>query len=246
MKWTITPLCMGFLEMSLAVELLHKGYDQKISAPCISWLLQSGDNIMLVDTGPSTPEWSLAYHRPLRRTSEQYLKKSLQNRGIDPKRIKDVILTHLHWDHCSGCNDVPNAKIYVQREELRYAICPYPCDYGSYETKQHLLLASFYNRIHPVQGDLEICPGITLLFTPGHSPGSQSVLVDTEDGPVIIAGDLVGRYEALNVDPPHLPGLANNIEACYSSLERITRITRNILPSHDEQVLQKKQCNERP
>ena len=236
---------MGFLEMSLAVELMHKGYEQKIAAPCVSWLLQSGDKTVLVDTGPASPEWSLAHHRPLQRTEDQYLRPTLLARGIDPGEIKDVVLTHLHWDHCSGCADVPNARIYVQREEMRYAICPYPCDFGSYETKQHVLMAEFYQRIHPVHGDVELFDGITLLFTPGHSPGSQSVLVETESGPAVIAGDLVGRYEALEVDPPHLPGLANNIEECYSSLEKITRITRNILPSHDGQVFLRMQRNER-
>jgi len=39
-------------------------------------------------------------------------------------------------------------------------------------------------------GEAQILPGIRLLPTPGHAPGHQSVLVDTEDGLVVLAGDV--------------------------------------------------------
>ena len=98
-----------------------------------------------------------------------------------PRDAVCVINTHLDFDHCGGNRLFPGVPIHVQRAELEAAnpdrnIMEW-VDFEGADYVQH-------------DGEAEILPGIRLVPTPGHSPGHQSVLVDTEDGLVIVAGDV--------------------------------------------------------
>jgi N-acyl homoserine lactone hydrolase len=131
---------------------------------------------ILVDTGmiDSTPELDADWHPT-----------------IYPERIpRDVALvvnTHLHFDHCGGNRLFPGLPIYVQRIEREAARQP---DYTipewvEFEGARYVAL----------DGEAEIAPGVRVLPTPGHTPGHQSVLVETEDGLVVVAGDVAYRWE---------------------------------------------------
>src|SRR5512135_3163154 len=70
--WTITPLCFGefpVFEKSVFTYLRNAG--EKIRVPILGWLVQSGANAILVDTGPSSPELAEGWHTPIRRTAAQ-------------------------------------------------------------------------------------------------------------------------------------------------------------------------------
>ena len=76
------------------------------------------------------------------------------------------------------------------------------------------------------EAEQQILPGISAFFTPGHSPGSMSVAVETADGPYVIAGDAVMTYDNLRGDPAKrqkfLPiGRYTDIFQVFDSLERI-------------------------
>ena len=49
---------------------------------------------------------------------------ALRDAGVDPRDVEFVVLTHLHWDHAGNCDLFPDARVLVQRDELRYAIAP--------------------------------------------------------------------------------------------------------------------------
>ena len=90
-----------------------------------------------------------------------------------------VVNSHLHFDHCGNNELFPHAEIFVQERELVVA-----------RTTVHTVRKWFdYEgaRIIPVSGDMEICPGIKLLSSPGHTPGHQSVLIETTNGRVLVA-----------------------------------------------------------
>lgn len=103
--------------------------------------------------------------------------------GLKPSDISIVVLTHLMYDHCAKGSKLPNAKLYVQKEELTYARNPHPMFGGAY----HAELFETLN-FEEIQGDFELMPGIRLIHTPEHSPGCQSVAVSTSVGTVAIAG----------------------------------------------------------
>jgi N-acyl homoserine lactone hydrolase len=87
-----------------------------------------------------------------------------------------------------------------------------------------------------IEGDLELFPGIDLLFTPGHSPGHQSILITLEDGrKLIISGDAINTRENLKRQLPS-GRCWDEQKAIFSlqKLETISRLTNAvIIPSHD-------------
>ena len=125
---------------------------------------------ILVDTGmiDSTPEldaeWGVRF-----------------DPDLIPRDVLCVINTHLHFDHCGGNRLFPGVPIHVQRAERAAAKAPdYLEEWVEFEGVAYV----------EHDGEAEILAGVRLLPTPGHSPGHQSVLVDTEDGLVVVAGDV--------------------------------------------------------
>src|SRR5438105_5163157 len=104
-----------------------------------------------------------------------------------PRDVACVINTHLHFDHCGGNRLFPGLPIYVQRIEREAARQP---DYTIPEWVEFEGA-----RYVELDGEAEIAPGVRALPTPGHTPGHQSVLVDTEDGLVVVAGDVAYQWE---------------------------------------------------
>jgi glyoxylase-like metal-dependent hydrolase (beta-lactamase superfamily II) len=101
--------------------------------------------------------------------------------GVDPAAIKDVILTHLHFDHAEGLAAWPQRKVHVHRLETE---APYA------QIVAGVLEMVSIEVLDGEEGEIE--PGIRWLRTPGHSDGLISLLVDTDDGLVVIASDCVG------------------------------------------------------
>jgi N-acyl homoserine lactone hydrolase len=106
---------------------------------------------------------------------------ALTELGVEPREVKDVILTHLHYDHAEGMAAWPMRRTYVHRLETE---APYAqVVSGPLENAQLVVLDG-------EQGELE--SGLRWILTPGHSDGLITLLVDTDEGLVTIASDCVG------------------------------------------------------
>ena len=77
-------------------------------------------------------------------------------------------------------------------------------------------------------------------FLPGHTGGSQGVLVDTTDGPYLLPGDLVPLYDNWPLDggPPVPNGNHTDLYAYDRSFRRVAGLGATVLPSHDMRVLE--------
>jgi N-acyl homoserine lactone hydrolase len=106
---------------------------------------------------------------------------ALQELGVEPADVKDVILSHLHFDHAEGLVAWPQRRVYVHRLETE---APYA------QIVAGALEMANLEVLDGEEGEIE--PGIRWLRTPGHSDGLISLLVDTDDGLVVIASDCVG------------------------------------------------------
>lgn len=106
--------------------------------------------------------------------------------GLTPADIDLTILTHSHIDHIGGIGLVRHAPILLgaaERTEPRplYFADRRPMDWPD-------------TRYLPVTGDLDLCAGLSVLATPGHTPGHLSLLIDLpRTGPVLIAADAINR-----------------------------------------------------
>ncbi|MGZ5308193.1 MAG: MBL fold metallo-hydrolase [Solirubrobacterales bacterium] len=106
---------------------------------------------------------------------------AMQQLGVEPHQVKDVILTHLHFDHAEGLAAWPQRKTWVHRIETE---APYAQIVAGVTELANLEI------LEGEEGEIE--PGLRWILTPGHSDGLITLLVDTDDGLVAIASDCVG------------------------------------------------------
>lgn len=242
--WTIEPLCFGeFPAVEKSGFTFFRDQGTKIRSAAISFLLRGGGRTVLVDTGPVDPtEDHHPSHTPLRRTPEQTPRAALNAAGLEPEDLRTVVLTHLHYDHAHNLDAFPNATFIVQAEEARAATDPIAAQKSMYEFGLPGHIPPWMrvtDRLRYVRGDTDLFPGLRLLHLPGHTPGMQGVLLDTEAGQYVLASDLVSLYDNLGTDGTDwtVPGIHTDIVACERSLERLRSLDATILPSHDWKVL---------
>jgi glyoxylase-like metal-dependent hydrolase (beta-lactamase superfamily II) len=106
---------------------------------------------------------------------------ALEARGVGAHEVKKVIMTHLHFDHAEALVAWPQRTVYVHRIETE---APYAQIVAGQLENVNLEI------LDGEEGEIE--PGIRWMLTPGHCDGLISLLVDTDDGLVVIASDCVG------------------------------------------------------
>lgn len=246
MSLSIRVLTMGTLVgMNKPTITYQRGWGATHDSALLVFVIDGGDGPIIVDTGPPPDaEWVWKYHGyKMEQGPHEHPVAVIKAAGIDPAEVKTVVNTHLHWDHCSNNSLFPNATFVVQRREMEYAMKPVQWHNASFE---HLPGVEapwerVRDHIETVDGDVEVAPGISVVALPGHTPGSQGVLVDTGRKRYLIAGDCVDTYENWLGDEAasHIPsGFITNIIEYEASFEKIERFGCEVIPSHDLAVLQ--------
>jgi glyoxylase-like metal-dependent hydrolase (beta-lactamase superfamily II) len=234
-KWTIAPLVLATAVRNISQVLLMSPPGASVDGAVLAWLIRSDDDTVLVDTGFGSMEKE-DLKGDFVRTPEQSLEAQLRRFDVTAQDITLVVNTHLHLDHCAGNCFLPNARFVAQRSELEYALDPLPAHRPAYDVDLSGM------NLELLDGDAEITDGIRVILTPGHSPGSQAVLIDTESGLFVLAGDTIAHY--VNMDVPKgasfLPSpLYVDLRQFYESLDRLRDLGGTILPGHDPLVLRK-------
>jgi N-acyl homoserine lactone hydrolase len=175
------------------------------------------------------------------------LPSQLRARGIDPKQIRLVVMTHMHFDHTSGMSEFPEATFLVTEAEweaasagprplmngYRHAHFDYAFDYRtiSYDAESTSSYATF-GRTFDLFGD----GSVRLASTPGHSAGHQSVICRLENRDLVIAGDAIYTLGQLSGAPE--PPLTVDEHNWRRSLRELQLFQRQypqavIIPGHD-------------
>ena len=131
---------------------------------------------------------------------------ALSANEVDPDQVDIVVNTHLHSDHCAN-NDLFAYAIQMVHE-----------------------MEGPNRRFVPVMEDHELYPGIALVHTPGHTPGTMSVFVEAERRYAIV-GDAIPTFENVRRWVP--PGIANDGEAALRSMRKIVSFADVVVPGHD-------------
>ena len=252
-KWKVTVLSCG-THMNYK-GALSSGYDQDlfIKLPYLAFLLQDGQTNVLIDNGINEryivdgkawggiPAWA----------SSADLLNSLAAAGLKPTDIDLILYTHLHNDHAGNANLFPKTKSIAQVDEWNNLLNPI---YAEKQRRDFDMGVIPYLQNNPnfltVEGDQEILEGIQVLKTPGHTRGSQSVVVNTTEGLRVFVGDLFhmpcccfpwmtempdcdGQVHKITPATDDAPSLRSSlVYDCYSYYESVSKI-KAILPEDD-------------
>ena len=215
---------------------------RKLDIAMMVWLVRGNGHNILVDSG--------FYHEHFFKDWKvrDFIKPSdaLKPLGLKPEDITDVVITHMHWDHADGIDLFPNARIWIQKDELQYYAgeawqAKDTSDGFDAEDVLTVVRLNTQGKVGLVNGDAqEILPGVTCYTGGRHTYASQYVGVNTVAGTVILASDNMYLYENLE---KHV-AIASTLDATSNlrAQDRMKQLAAHpalIIPGHDPTVFTK-------
>jgi len=228
------PICQMTMDKGAFLFLHMNEYGKKVSIPVYVWLIEGEEGPILVDTACSADEfWKYTlFAEDIQDITP--IEEALPAVGVSLSEIRTIIITHLDADHILNTRKFPNARFIVQEAEMSFALNPHP-----------LFARKYYPHLYEglewetVRGDKEIVPGVDVIFTPGHTAGSQSVAVDTERGKVVIPG-LCSIDEDYDTEEVIIPDMHFDPFEAYESVARIKKMADIVLPTHSQSLVNTK------
>src|SRR3954468_7130816 len=200
------------------------------------WLVRdpaTGHEIV-VDTG-----FDAACAEKRGRTLNRSVGDSLRAMDCDPARVRDVIVTHLHYDHAGGIEIFSNAKIHIQDREMAFATGRHMCTACirvRFEADHVVSMVRplFADKVQFHDGEGQVAPGVTVHRVGGHSDGLQVVRVETARGPVVLASDAAHYYANLQKRSP-FPIVYNvgDMAQGWEIVEKLAGHPDRFIPGHD-------------
>lgn len=260
--YTISPIKSAALDSTKGSFTYLVDEGKPLTIPIVSFLVTpndpNDDTVILVDTGLKEPdEQGMVHGKEVDGGGPDPLVAGMADHGVEPADVDTVILTHLHHDHSSNNDLFPDAKFFVQRTELETAEDPLPPMERTYDDENTASLDDV--DVTVVDGGYRLREGIELLHTPGHTPGMQTVIVRTEEGPHALISDLAycrqnlapsvttitdGEGNTIECTPVEYeyiaPGIHTDLAACYESIDRIQERVGpdgTLIPGHDGAIL---------
>lgn len=231
----LTLFSGGTLALDRSITLYRTGMGKTVRTPIGMALVETDDGWILFDTGldprgleDPTGTWG-DHIRPLVVDFEAHhdIRSHLAAAGVAPDAIRYLVNSHLHYDHTGGNRFFPNAEWVVQKAEYRFARFPDSFAAGPYLSDHFGGNRSGGLRL--VEGDTAPVDGVSLLFTPGHTPGHQSMVVDLpESGPAVLTGDAIFCSDNITLDRPS--GNCWNPARAMESMHQLTHLAAVTMP----------------
>ncbi|HMH17186.1 MAG TPA: N-acyl homoserine lactonase family protein [Burkholderiales bacterium] len=204
------------------------------------WLARSKTRTFVIDTG-----FDATVGRRRGRKMITPPDRTLKRLGVDPKKVKDVIVTHLHYDHVGNFALFPAASFHLQDDEMSYATGRHMAQefFGyAYEVEEVVAMVrkAYQGRVTFHDGDAELAPGLSLHKIGGHTKGLQAVRVHTRVGWMVLASDASHLYENMHEERPFpiVYDVGRMIEG-YRRLRELADAPELIVPGHDPLVMKR-------
>jgi N-acyl homoserine lactone hydrolase len=229
--------------LTVPTALLLEGESGSLTVPVPVYLIEHPRGRALFDSGLHVDAQTdadrrlgrLAAFHTVHFSAGEEVASRLRAIDVTPDRIDYVINSHLHFDHCGGNQQLPNATVLVQRREWEAAHDADLIDKIYYDPNDY----DHGHRVCAVDGEHDVFGdgSVVCLPTHGHTPGHQSLRVRLGKEDVVLAGDAC--YLRRTLDELHLPTACYDREQMLASL-RWLRALRDkgtvIITGHDPEM----------
>ncbi|WP_233204626.1 MBL fold metallo-hydrolase [Cryobacterium sp. Y62] len=201
-------------------------------------MLQFNDHTVLVDTGFPADIAAVRGIENFRDPNE-----CLSRLNISASEISVVIVSHLHFDHFSTPERFPNAEFIVQRDDVDYFTGrgkSHPItSIADVKSLDSLAILRRNGRLRELSGDAMVDEGIRVQQVPGHTPGSQIVVVEFAGSVIVLACDASHFYENLETSTPS--AIMYDYDGYQRGFARISASagTGRWFPGHDPAMLER-------
>lgn len=253
MSLKIYPIKYGEMDFESSGLVMFRKPGTTVTIPIMGFLILGGQEPIIVDTGPRSQEDVNALGYPYRVGEEDSFDFHLAQHGLKRSDIRHIVHTHGHLDHAGGSFNFPmTTQVSITRQEMQFMASGImgPGMYTADDTKHFIdrLHTKGALRLFDVDGTFEeeIIPGVAVQLSGGHTPGSLSVLVETDEGIANICGDIAYDLTDQIIEPlieraAHEPNITGN--RAMTTLEEKRAIkralagSRFLLPGHDVPAL---------
>lgn len=204
--------------------------------------IETDNRRILVDAGLGNKHASrLKFFQPF---DQKDIVEEIRKIGYAPEEVTDIVLTHLHFDHCGGCTVLnennqavptfPNAKYHVSLAQWKNFRNPSLFERGSFFPEN---IEPVYDagQLQFVMGDMQLDTHVSLELYDGHTPGQIVVLFDTPQGNYAYPGDVVPT--SLNLSLSWLSAYDNSVAIAMEEknrfMEKAKKEARTLIFYHD-------------
>ncbi|HDZ40397.1 MAG TPA: MBL fold metallo-hydrolase [Bacteroidetes bacterium] len=174
--------------------------DNLINLALRSLVVDNGENVILIDNGWGDKQGKKFFSH-IHLNGGDGLEGGLKKAGYSLDDITDVVLTHLHADHCGGgVRKVagskayemvfPSAKYWVSRQQWDWAVNPNPREADSF-LEENLLPMLGHGKLHMVEKAGKLFEGFEVRIVNGHTPGQLLPVIDYRGTKIVFAADLI-------------------------------------------------------
>ena len=204
------------------------------------WLVRGAGREIVVDTGFSAAMAAKRGRDHLRCPSE-----GLKLLGTDAATVKDVVITHLHYDHVGTFELFPAATFHLQDLEMHYATGRHMSDSrygGAYEVEDivGMVRRAYAGRVRFHDGDAEIGTGLSLHRIGGHTMGLQVMRVATRRGWMVLASDASHFYANMEQERPFpIVWSETDMRQGYRRRRELAASAAHNIPGHDPLLMER-------